>query len=173
MGDLRMGLFHQMEGTIRGHLAEASRRASRGDRFEVQKQAMINLGVPEAVAEDRAKALFLFAEGTPITSLTTCPRSLAGRPAASNSLPPTVPQRSPDAQARSRPGLPPRPTTTSGGRMTIAVYAATGASGHIGRFAVKQLLARGAAASDVVAVVCTGARSPASPRARASWAGTR
>jgi uncharacterized protein YbjT (DUF2867 family) len=57
--------------------------------------------------------------------------------------------------------------------MTIAVYAATGASGHIGRFAVQQLLARGAAASDVVvAVVCTGARSPASPRARAIWAGT-
>ena len=63
MGDLRMGLFHQMEGTIRGHLAEASRPASRGDRFEEQKQAMINLGVPEAVAEDRAKALILFAEG--------------------------------------------------------------------------------------------------------------
>jgi len=41
--------------------------------------------------------------------------------------------------------------------MTIAVHAATGASGHIGRFAVQQLLARGAAASDVVAV-CTGAK---------------
>lgn len=63
MGDLRMGLFHQMEGTIRGHLAEASRPAFRGDRFEEQKQAMINLGVPKAVAEDRAKALILFAEG--------------------------------------------------------------------------------------------------------------
>jgi hypothetical protein len=56
--------------------------------------------------------------------------------------------------------------------MTIAVYAAIGA-GHIGRFAVQQLLARGAAGSDVAVVVCTGARSPASPRARASWAGTR
>jgi hypothetical protein len=44
MGDLRMGLFHQMEGTIRGPLAEASRPASMGDRFEEQKQAMINLG---------------------------------------------------------------------------------------------------------------------------------
>ena len=63
MGDLRMGSFHQMEGTIRGHLAEASRPAFRGDRFDEQKQAMINLGVPEAVAEDRAKALILFAEG--------------------------------------------------------------------------------------------------------------
>src|SRR5690348_4190628 len=30
MGDLRMGMFLQMEGTIRGHLAEASRRASKG-----------------------------------------------------------------------------------------------------------------------------------------------
>jgi hypothetical protein len=109
MGDLRMGLFHQMEGTIGGHLAEASRPASRGDRFEEQKQAMINLGVPEAVAEDRAKALIVSPKAMPITSLTTCPRSLAGRPAASNSLPPTVPQRSPHAQARSRPrpGLPP------------------------------------------------------------------
>ena len=63
MGDLRMGSFHQMEGTIRGHLAEASRPAFRGDRFEEQKQAMINLGVPEAVAENRGKALILFAEG--------------------------------------------------------------------------------------------------------------
>jgi hypothetical protein len=62
MGDLRVGLFRQMEGTIRGHLAEASRPASKGDRFEEQKQAMINLGVPKAVAEDRAKALILFAE---------------------------------------------------------------------------------------------------------------
>jgi hypothetical protein len=63
MGDLRMGLVRQMEGIIRGRLAGASRRACRGDRFEVQKQAMINLGVPEAVAVDRAKALILFAEG--------------------------------------------------------------------------------------------------------------
>ena len=63
MGDLRRGLFHQMEGTIRGHPAEASRPASRGDGFGEQKQAMINLGGPEAVAEDRAKALILFAEG--------------------------------------------------------------------------------------------------------------
>ena len=52
-----------MEGTISGHLGEASRPASRGDRFEEQKQAVINLGVPEAVAEDRAKAFILFAEG--------------------------------------------------------------------------------------------------------------
>jgi uncharacterized protein YbjT (DUF2867 family) len=49
--------------------------------------------------------------------------------------------------------------------MTIAVYAATGASGQFGRFVVQQLLACDAAASDVVAVVCTGVRSPASPRA--------
>ena len=55
MGDLRMGSFHQMEGTIRGHLAEASRPAFRDDRFDEQKQAMINLGVPEAVAVHRGK----------------------------------------------------------------------------------------------------------------------
>jgi hypothetical protein len=82
MGDLRMGLFHQMEGTIRGHLAEASRRASRGDRFEVQKQAMINPGVPEAVAEDRAKALILFAEGDADYVTDDVP-SILGRPARS------------------------------------------------------------------------------------------
>ena len=52
-----------MEGTIRGQLAEASGPASGGDRFEEPKQAMINLGVPGAVAEDKAKALILFAEG--------------------------------------------------------------------------------------------------------------
>ena len=38
-------------------------RASGGDRFEVQEQAMINLGVPGAVAGDRAKAFILFAGG--------------------------------------------------------------------------------------------------------------
>jgi hypothetical protein len=80
MGDLRMGMFHQMEGTIRGHLAEASRPASRGDRFEEQKQAMINLGVPEAVAEDRAKALILFAEGD-ADYVTDGVPSILGRPA--------------------------------------------------------------------------------------------
>jgi hypothetical protein len=63
MGDPRMGRSTRWRGTIRGHLAEASRPAFRGDRFEEQKQAMINLGVPEAVAENRAKALILFAEG--------------------------------------------------------------------------------------------------------------
>src|SRR5260370_40500223 len=71
-----------------------------------------------------------------------------------------MPQRSPD-DARHAHGHGPgfdRDPATSGGRMTIAVYAATGASGHIGRFAVQQLLARGAAASDVVAVVCTGGK---------------
>ena len=87
MSDLRMGLFRQMEGTIRGHLAGASRRASRGDRFEEQKQAMINLGVPEAVAEDRAKALILFAGGDADYVTDDVP-SILGRPAASNSLPP-------------------------------------------------------------------------------------
>jgi hypothetical protein len=34
----------------------------------------------ESVADDNAKALSLFAEATPITSLTMCLRSLAGRP---------------------------------------------------------------------------------------------
>jgi hypothetical protein len=71
-----------MEGTIGGHLAEASRPASRGDRFEEQKQAMINLGVPEAVAEDRAKALILFAEGDADYVTDDVP-SILGRPARS------------------------------------------------------------------------------------------
>jgi hypothetical protein len=81
MGDLRMGLFHQVEGVIRGHLAGAWRRASRGDRFEVQKQAMINLGVPEAVAEGRAKALILFAEGD-ADYVSDGVSSIVGRPAS-------------------------------------------------------------------------------------------
>ena len=54
----------------------------------------------ESVADDNAKALSLFAEATPITSLTMCLRSLAGRPAASSSSPPIMPRYSPDAQAR-------------------------------------------------------------------------
>ncbi len=37
--------------------------------------------------------------------------------------------------------------------MTMPVYAVTGASGHLGRFAIEQLLARGVPPSDVVAVV--------------------
>jgi NAD(P)H dehydrogenase (quinone) len=37
----------------------------------------------------------------------------------------------------------------------MPVYAATGASGHLGRFAVQQLLARGVPPSDIVAVVRT------------------
>ncbi|HTX84482.1 MAG TPA: NAD(P)H-binding protein [Streptosporangiaceae bacterium] len=37
--------------------------------------------------------------------------------------------------------------------MTMAAYAVTGASGHVGRFAVQHLLGRGVPASDVVAVV--------------------
>ncbi len=51
---------------------------------------MINAGVPETVAEDNAKALSLFAEGDPITSPTTCPRSSADRRVRSNSSPPTT-----------------------------------------------------------------------------------
>jgi len=39
--------------------------------------------------------------------------------------------------------------------MTTAVYAVTGASGHLGRFAIEQLLACGVPPSDVVAVVRT------------------
>jgi hypothetical protein len=54
----------------------------------------------ESVADDNAKALSLFAEATPITSLTMCLRSLASRPVASSSSPPTMPRYSPDAQAR-------------------------------------------------------------------------
>lgn len=37
--------------------------------------------------------------------------------------------------------------------MTTPVYAVTGASGHLGRFAIEQLLARGVPPSNVVAVV--------------------
>ena len=39
--------------------------------------------------------------------------------------------------------------------MTMSIYAVTGASGHPGRYAVQQLLARGVPASDIVAVVRT------------------
>jgi NAD(P)H dehydrogenase (quinone) len=35
----------------------------------------------------------------------------------------------------------------------MPVYAVTGASGHLGRFAIEQLLARGVPPSEVVAVV--------------------
>jgi len=37
----------------------------------------------------------------------------------------------------------------------VPTYAVTGASGHLGRLAVQELLARGVPASDVVAVVRT------------------
>src|SRR5260370_21512256 len=37
--------------------------------------------------------------------------------------------------------------------MTMPVYAVTGASGHLGRFAIEQLVAGGVPPSDVVAVV--------------------
>ena len=39
--------------------------------------------------------------------------------------------------------------------MTMSIYAVTGASGHVGRFAVQQLTARGVPAPDIVAVVRT------------------
>src|SRR5215469_4854 len=41
----------------------------------------------------------------------------------------------------------------------MPVYALTGASGHLGRFAIQQLLARGVSPSDVVAVVRTRAKA--------------
>ncbi len=37
----------------------------------------------------------------------------------------------------------------------MPIYAVTGASGHVGRYAVHQLLARGVPASDIVAIVRT------------------
>jgi NAD(P)H dehydrogenase (quinone) len=40
----------------------------------------------------------------------------------------------------------------------MSIYAVTGASGHLGRLAVQQLLARGVLASDIVAVVPSRAR---------------
>jgi hypothetical protein len=39
--------------------------------------------------------------------------------------------------------------------MTNAVYAVTGASGHLGRFAVQELLARGVPSSNIVAIART------------------
>ena len=43
--------------------------------------------------------------------------------------------------------------------MTMPVYAVTGASGHVGRYAVQQLAARGVPASDIVAVVRTRSKA--------------
>ena len=43
--------------------------------------------------------------------------------------------------------------------MTMPVYAVTGASGHVGRYAVQQLVARGVPASDIVAVVRTRSKA--------------
>jgi NAD(P)H dehydrogenase (quinone) len=39
--------------------------------------------------------------------------------------------------------------------MTNSVYAVTGASGHLGRLAVQELLARGVPSSNIVAIVRT------------------
>jgi len=39
--------------------------------------------------------------------------------------------------------------------MTNSVYGVTGASGHLGRLAVQELLARGVPSSDIVAIVRT------------------
>jgi len=41
----------------------------------------------------------------------------------------------------------------------MPVYAVTGASGHVGRYAVQQLVARGVPASDIVAVVRTRSKA--------------
>lgn len=38
--------------------------------------------------------------------------------------------------------------------MTGSVYAVTAASGHLGRFAVQELLARGMPKTDIVVIVC-------------------
>ena len=43
--------------------------------------------------------------------------------------------------------------------MTMPVYAVTGASGHVGRYGVQQLVARGVPASDIVAVVRTRSKA--------------
>ena len=65
--------------------------------FEEQKQAMINVGVPEAIAEMNAQALSLVAEGDSDWITDDVP-SLLGRPARGlNSSPPTTPRRSPEA----------------------------------------------------------------------------
>jgi NAD(P)H dehydrogenase (quinone) len=44
--------------------------------------------------------------------------------------------------------------------MNMPIYAVTGALGHVGRFAVQQLLAHGVPASDIVAVVRTRGKPP-------------
>src|SRR5215472_14316302 len=62
-------------------------------------------------------------------------------PALCATIPPgwSLPQRRP----RCDPRRPDPDTTTYRRRMTMPVYAVTGTSGHLGRFAIEQLLARG------------------------------
>ena len=69
---------------------------------EGQKQAMINAGLPEVVADDNAKALTLFADGDADYVTDDVP-ALLGRPAAaSSSSSPTLPQLSHDCQPGAR-----------------------------------------------------------------------
>jgi hypothetical protein len=65
--------------------------------FEEQRQAMIDAGLSETVAQDNAKAVTLMAEGD-CDYVTDDVPSLLGRPAASNSSPPITPRRSRKAQ---------------------------------------------------------------------------
>ena len=81
-------------------LLQAGRRLSGTYSAGRSQQAMINLGMPETVADDSAKALSLFAEGDADYITDDVPSILGGRPAVSNSSPPTIPQYSPEAQAR-------------------------------------------------------------------------
>ena len=69
---------------------------------EEQKQAMIDAGLPEVVADDNAKALTLFADGDADYVTDDVP-ALLGRPAAaSSSSSPTLPQLSHDCQPGAR-----------------------------------------------------------------------
>jgi nucleoside-diphosphate-sugar epimerase len=54
----------------------------------------------------------------------------------------------------------------------MTVYAVTGASGHLGRLAVQQLLARGVLPSDIVAVVRSRATVPVLLKTFEKWAAT-
>jgi len=54
--------------------------------------------------------------------------------------------------------------------MTMPVYAATGTSGHLGRFAIEQLVARGVPPSHVVAVVRNRGEATSPAGRGAAWA---
>jgi hypothetical protein len=60
---------------------------------------MIDVGIPEAIAEMTPKRLACSPKATPIGLPRTCCPSLVGRRAPSSSSPRTTPRRSPKAKA--------------------------------------------------------------------------